>query len=71
LKDRNLLRQWKVDIICLQETKLELNWCYLPSSGVSGSILLMSNRRVGEKIEVCMGEYVVACSFRNVEDDST
>jgi hypothetical protein len=31
----------------------------------------MSNRRVGEKIEVCMGEYVVACSFRNVEDDST
>lgn len=24
LKVRNLLRQWKTDIICLQETKLEL-----------------------------------------------
>jgi len=31
----------------------------------------MWDRRVVEKIEVCGGEYVVACSFRNVEDDST
>jgi exonuclease III len=44
LRVRNLLKQWKVNIICLQETKLELisssivrsvwgcqhvDWCYL------------------------------------------
>jgi hypothetical protein len=40
-------------------------------SSASGGILLMWDRRVVEKIEVCGGEYVVACSFRNVEDDST
>jgi endonuclease/exonuclease/phosphatase family metal-dependent hydrolase len=56
LKIRILLRQWKADIICLQETKMELisnnivrslwgcqflDLCYLPSSGASGGILLM------------------------------
>jgi exonuclease III len=81
LKIINLLRQWRADIICLQETKLQLitnsivrslwgcqflNWCDLPSSGASGGILLMWDRRVKEKIEVCVGEYVVACSFRNI-----
>jgi exonuclease III len=56
LKIKNLLRQWKANIICVQETKLELisnnvvrslwwylflDWCYLPSSGASDGILLM------------------------------
>lgn len=81
LKIRNLLRQWKANIICLQETKLVLisnnivrslwgcrflDWCYLPSSGASGGILHMWDRRVMEKIEVCVGEYVVAFPFRNI-----
>jgi hypothetical protein len=38
------------------------------SSGASGGILLMWDRRVVSKIDECMGRYVVACSFRNVED---
>jgi hypothetical protein len=74
LKIRNLLRQWKADIICLQETKLELisnsivgslwgcqfiDWCYLPYSGASNGILLMWDWRVMEKFEVYVGEYVV------------
>jgi hypothetical protein len=29
----------------------------------------MWDRRVVEKIEVCVGEYVVGYSFKNVEDD--
>jgi hypothetical protein len=29
----------------------------------------MWDRRVVEKIEVYVGEFVVACSFRNVTDD--
>jgi len=80
------LISWKADIICLQETKLELisnsvvrslwgcqflDLCYLLSSGAFGGILLMWDRSVVEKIEVCVGDYVVACSFRNIEDNST
>jgi hypothetical protein len=80
LKIRNLLRQWKADIICLQETKLDLisnsivkslwgcqfaDWCFLPSSGASSGILLMWDRRVVEKFEVLVGDHVVACSFRD------
>jgi hypothetical protein len=43
----------------------------LPSSGVSSGILLLWDKRVVEKIEVYVGEYVVACSFRNIADDFT
>jgi len=53
---RNLLRQWKADIIYLQESKFELisrsvvcslwgcqhvDWCYSSSRGASCGILLM------------------------------
>jgi hypothetical protein len=84
LKVRNLLRQWKADIICLQETKLDfvsnslvrslwgchfVDWCYLASCGASGGILIMWDRRIVEKIEVYVGEFVVACSFRSVADN--
>jgi hypothetical protein len=77
------LSKWKVDIVCLQETKLKLisnqlvhslwrcpylDWCHVASNGASGGILLMWDRRVVSKLDECMGSYVVACSFRNVED---
>jgi hypothetical protein len=83
LKIRNLLSKWKVDIVCLQETKLKLvsnklvqslwrcpykEWCHVDSIGASGGILLMWDRRVVTKIDICLGSYVAACSFRNVED---
>jgi hypothetical protein len=38
------------------------------SIGASGGILLMWDRRVVTKIEVCLGNYLAACSFRNVGD---
>jgi len=68
----------------LQETKLEfisnslvrslwgchfVDWCYLAFRGASGGILLMWDRRIVEKIDVYVGEFVVACSFRSVADD--
>jgi endonuclease/exonuclease/phosphatase family metal-dependent hydrolase len=68
LKVRNLLRHWKADIICLQETKLDfvsnslvrslwgchfVDWCYLASRGAAGGILIMWDRRIVEKIDVC------------------
>lgn len=64
LKVWNLLREWKVGIVNLQETKLELVsrvvvrglWgyqhvylCYLGSRGAFGRILLMWVRKLVEK----------------------
>jgi len=84
LKVRNLLRQWKAYIICLQETKQEfisdslvrniwsypfVDWCYLASFGASSGMLIMWDKRIIEKIDVFVGEFVLACSFRSVEED--
>jgi hypothetical protein len=78
------LRQWKANIICLQETKLEFipnnivrslwgcpydDWCYLASCGASGGMLIMWDKRIVEKIDGFVGEFVLACSFRSVVDD--
>ncbi|KAG2664285.1 hypothetical protein I3760_16G075000, partial [Carya illinoinensis] len=56
LKIINQLQKWRVDIVCLQETKLELitintvrslwgcsrvGWAHLPSNGASGGIVMM------------------------------
>jgi exonuclease III len=80
---RNLLRQWRVDIVCLQETKLDLisrkiikslwgcsyaDYCYVASSGASGGILLMWDNRVVSSLEMDVGDYVAACRFKNVVD---
>ncbi|KAG6667899.1 hypothetical protein CIPAW_01G132400 [Carya illinoinensis] len=78
-----MLRKWKVDVICLQETKLKLisrriirsiwncqfvGWIYLPSKGASGGILVMWDKRVVECIDEFIGEYSVGCSFKNSKD---
>jgi len=79
----NLLRDWKVDMICFQETKVQglsrsfvrslwgcnhVDWCCLDSCGASGGILIMWDKRVVEKIDVCVGEFTLVVSFRNVVD---
>jgi hypothetical protein len=84
MKIKGLIREWKADIVCLQETKLQhvtreiarslwgnahTDWCHLGSQGASRGILLMWDRRVVEKLEVCEGRFIIACSFRSVEDN--
>jgi exonuclease III len=81
LRVRNLLRLWKADLICLQETKLghfdrkmirslwgspHVDWISLGSNGASGGILLMWDKRVLEKIDEAHGYYSLSCKFRNV-----
>jgi exonuclease III len=78
MKIKGLIGEWKADIVCLQETKLQhvtreiarslwgcahMDWCYLGSQGASGGILLMWDRRVVEKMEVCVGCFIIACFF--------
>ena len=81
---RNLIRKWKADIVCLQETKLELinkgvicslwggqhvDWLYLCSMGASGGVLLMWDNRVVDKVEEAVGHFSVSCKFKNVVDN--
>ncbi|KAG6637403.1 hypothetical protein CIPAW_11G176300 [Carya illinoinensis] len=90
LNDRNkclhiksLLRLWKGDVVCFQETKLwcinrsiicslwgcsYVGWAYLASEGASSGVLLMWDKRVVEAVEKCIGEFSVATKFKNVED---
>ena len=80
---RNLIRKWKANIVCLQETKLELinkgvicslwggqhvDWLYLCSMGASGGVLLMWDNRVVDKVEEAVGHFFVSCKFKNVVD---
>jgi hypothetical protein len=73
LRIRNLLHDWKVDIVCLQETKLfslsrrlvrslwqcnYVDWVCLDSCGASGGILILWDKRVVEKIEDCLGVFL-------------
>ena len=84
MKIKSLLREWKVDVVCFQETKVQnvtrelvqslwgcaqVDWCALGSHGASGGILLMWDRRVVEKMEAWEGSYSITCSFRSVSDD--
>ena len=76
-----MLKEWKADIICFQETKMELitrqtvrslwgclhvDWIYLGSVGASGGILVMWDNRVVEKLEEAVGYYSISNKFRNV-----
>ena len=84
LQIKNLIRMWRADIICMQETKMELitrgfvrslwgchyvDWVYLGSLGASGGILVMWDSRVVENLEEAVGHYSVSCRFKNVGDN--
>lgn len=80
LRIKNLLRQWKVETICLTETKLKLitsiiwsicgcqyvGWSYLAFNGALGGVLVMWERVV-ENLDEFVGEYSVAYSFKNLK----
>jgi hypothetical protein len=72
----------KVDIVCLQETNLEMittdlvqslcrclyaEWCYVAYVGALGGILLMWDKRVVTKVDACVGNFVATSSFKNVD----
>ena len=83
IRIKGMLKEWKTDIICLQETKMELitrqtvrslwschhvDWIYLGSVGASGDILVMWDSRVVERVEEVVGYYSVSYKFRNVDN---
>ena len=83
LRVRNLVRKWGLDVICLQETKMEsitravihslwrgqhVDWSYLGSCGASGGVLLMLDTQVVNKVEEVVGRFLVSCRFTSVSD---
>jgi hypothetical protein len=79
----NLLKSWKPNVVCLQETKTEnisvgtirslwggpfTGWVVLPASGTSGGILLMWDKRVVECLEEAVGSFSISCKFKSVLD---
>lgn len=57
---RNL--RWRICLVVFLGHHMD--WCCINSRGASGGILLMRDRRVVEKINECVEEFTVACSFR-------
>jgi hypothetical protein len=81
---KRLIRDCKVDLVCLIETKMEVisrevvrslwgcrhvDWCFMGASGASGGILIMWDRRVVEKVDDCVGRYTLAVSLHNIDDN--
>ena len=80
---RNLLCEWKCDVVCLQETKLAgidrqlvcsiwgylyVDWVALDVDQTAGGVLIMWDRRVLEKLEVLVGSFSVSVQWKSVED---
>jgi hypothetical protein len=83
MKIKSLLRKWKADVVCFQETKVQVvtrelvqslwgcaqvDWCSLGAQGASGCILIMWDRRVAERVDEWVGCFTIACSFRSICD---
>jgi exonuclease III len=83
LQIKNLIKSWRADVTCLQETKLEVmslslvkslwgchyvDWAYLGSVGAARGILVMWDKRVVEKVEEVVGRFSISVTFQNVED---
>ncbi|KAG6654081.1 hypothetical protein CIPAW_05G121300 [Carya illinoinensis] len=82
LRVKNLIHKWRGDVICFQETKLKsvntsivrslwschyVGWVDLVVEGASGGIIVMWDRRVVELIDHYVGDFMVACHFKNVD----
>ena len=80
---KNLLWEWKCDVICLQETKLDgmdspmvcslwsclyVDWAVLDANQMARGVLIMWDRRVLETLEVLMGSFLMSVQWKGVED---
>ena len=80
---KNLLREWKCDVVCLQETKIAsmdrqlvcslwscpyVEWAVLEADRIAGGILIMWDKRVLYKVEVMVGTFSVLAKWQRVGD---
>ena len=80
---RNFIRSQRVDLVCLQETKIQgmnkalvhnigvcrfLDWKFLDAEGTAGGILLFWDKRRSSLVESEYGSFSFFRLFRTVED---
>ncbi|RVX11700.1 LINE-1 retrotransposable element ORF2 protein [Vitis vinifera] len=78
-----MIRNQKVDLFCLQETKIQtmsegvvrsldsgrfLDWGAMDAHGSAGGILICWDKRTLEVLEMEVGHFSISCRLRNVED---
>ena len=83
---KSLIKDDKVDLVCLQETKIQemsvvmvrslgvgrfLDWVALNSNGAVGGILIFWDNRVLKLLGVEMGEFSLSCKFKNGANELT
>ena len=79
-----LIKGQKVDLVCLQETKMQemsrmivrslsvrrcLDWKALNSRGASSGVLVFWDKRVLHLLEAEVGTFSMSCRFKSCEDD--
>ena len=75
---KNLLREWKCDVVCLQEMKIAsmnrqlvcslwgcpyVDWAVLEVDQIVGGILIMWDKRVLDKVEVMVGTLSISVKW--------
>ena len=81
---KNLLKEWKCDVVCFQETKLDsvnsavvkslwsspfVDWEALDAIHTAGGVILSWDIRVYEKIDCVVGCFSVSILLKGVVDD--
>ena len=81
---KSVIKSNKMDVVCLQETKIKemstglirslgvgrhLDWRAINSRGAIGGVLVFWDNRVVELLEVEEGMFTVSCQFKNCVDE--
>ena len=80
---RNFIRTQRVDLVCLQETKIQemseadarslgvgrlAEWRVVEAEGAAGGILVFWDKRKLKVMEFQFGQFSATCIFKNTED---
>ena len=78
-----MIRSQRVDLFCIQETKIQtmsegvvrslgsgrfLDWGAMGAQGSAGGILICWDKRSLELLEMEVGQFSISCRLKNVED---
>ena len=81
---KSFIKMQRVDVVCLQETKLKdvskrlirelgvgrfLEWVAVNADGASGGILIFWDTRVIQLLEKEEGQFTLSCRFKSLEED--
>lgn len=81
---KSLIQKWKVDVLCLQETKVEnwsttwiqqiwgnrwADWATLEASGTRGGIIIIWDKRQWVKTDTLQGSYSISCMLESIQEE--